>query len=117
MHLNALTLVVLAVIGYVFWQSGQTFLAALVLAVALIGALASSQPAQRQAPGHAGSPQVVVQGGSQIPANFQFRPNYPGQLDGDEWISTNLGNWLVLIGNFIGRLFSIGRFGRNEEEH
>ncbi|MBU1197844.1 hypothetical protein KJ765_05030 [Candidatus Micrarchaeota archaeon] len=124
--MNPLTLIVMAGIAFYFWSAGATFLAFLVFIVALIMALGSTQqkaPAAMQgavmAPG--GQMPIVVQaggGGSALPRKFEFRPNFPGDPDGDEWISGKLGAWIVLIVRIIQSLFSLGQPRRREhDEH
>ncbi|MFH1200249.1 MAG: hypothetical protein V1708_04225 [Candidatus Micrarchaeota archaeon] len=119
--MNTLTLVLLALVAYVFWQSGSTFLAMLVLAVGLIMALSGSQQQpSHHAPGAGGYPAgypggqmpIVVNagggGGASLPRKFEFRPNFPGDPDGDEWISGKLGMWIVLIVRAFAKIFSLG---------
>lgn len=115
--MNSLTLILLLFVAYFFWSSGATFLAILTLAVAFIVAISSSQQqpaAQTAYPGAApGSPvPIVVQaggGGQTFPRKFEFRPNFPGDPDGDEWISGKLGQWIVLFVRAFAKLFSLGK--------
>lgn len=114
--MNSLTLILLLFVAYFFWSSGATFLALLTLAVAFIVAIGSPQkPAAPPAayPGAApGSPvPIVVQagGGQTFPRKFEFRPNFPGDPDGDEWISGKLGQWIVLFVRAFAKLFSLGK--------
>ena len=122
--MNSLTLILLLFVAYFFWSSGATFLAILALAVAFIVAIGSpqQQPAAHQAyPGMPpGSPApIIVQagggGGQTFPRKFEFRPNFPGDPDGDEWISGKLGQWIVLFVRAFAKLFSLGRPKKEEE--
>ncbi len=110
--MNPLTLIVLAFFAYFFYSIGSTFLAFLTLAVAIIFALSSkSEPSGNQAAaaGYGPMPQQIVVGGghpsASFPRKFEFRPNFPGDPDGDEWVSGKLGAWIVLFGRIIKKIF------------
>ncbi|MFH1442881.1 MAG: hypothetical protein ABIG96_02505 [Candidatus Micrarchaeota archaeon] len=115
--MNPLTLILMAFFAYFFYSIGSTFLAFLVLVVAIVFALSSSQ--QPAASGHGGAAgtlpggvqPIVIQSGqpaAAFPRKFEFRPNFPGDPDGDEWISGKLGAWVVLFGKILGSLFGGG---------
>ena len=123
--MNSLTLVLLLFVTYFFWSSGATFLAVLTLAVAFIVALGSPQQQPAAHPAYPGMPPgtpmpIVVQaggGGQAFPRKFEFRPNFPGDPDGDEWISGKLGQWIVLFVRAFAKLFSLGRPKSEEGGH
>ncbi|MFH1751222.1 MAG: hypothetical protein ABH863_06080 [Candidatus Micrarchaeota archaeon] len=113
--MNPLTLILLAFFAYFFYSIGSTFLAFLSITVAIIFAL-SSPKTEGAGAGH-GAPagyyppgvQPIVIGNQQpvasFPRKFEFRPNFPGDPDGDEWISGKLGMWIVLFGRMIKKIF------------
>lgn len=124
--MNPLTLVVLLLVAFYFWSAGATFLALLALVVALIMALNNSQ--QPAAPAHGtvmagpgGQVPIIVNtggnGGGALPRKFEFRPNFPGDPDGDEWISGKLGAWVVLIVRIFRSIFSLGAAKKDEGGH
>jgi hypothetical protein len=114
--MNPLTLVLLAFFAYFFYSIGATFLAFLSLVVAIIFALSSARGEASggaghgtMVPGYGGGVQpIVIQSGqpaAAFPRKFEFRPNFPGDPDGDEWISGKLGAWMVLGGRVVKKLF------------
>lgn len=110
--MNPLTLILLAFFAYFFYTIGSTFLAFLSITVAIIFALSS--PKETSAGGHgammhgAGQQPIIVQSApsASFPRKFEFRPNFPGDPDGDEWISGKLGAWMVLGGRILKKVFS-----------
>ncbi|MFH0971361.1 MAG: hypothetical protein V1835_02230 [Candidatus Micrarchaeota archaeon] len=115
--MNPLTLILLAFFAYFFYSIGSTFLAFLTLVVAIVFALSSAKEGNAPAGygpagvAHTGGVQpIIIGGGSQTPAafprKFEFRPNFPGDPDGDEWISGKLGMWVVMGGRLIKKIFS-----------
>ncbi|HLC47623.1 MAG TPA: hypothetical protein VJI13_00990 [Candidatus Norongarragalinales archaeon] len=113
--MNPLTLILLAFFAYYFYSIGSTFFAFLSLAVAIIFALSSANEPSGAAAGgghaiamHGGGVQPIVIGGqpsASFPRKFEFRPNFPGDPDGDEWISGKMGAWIVLFGRAVKKIF------------
>ena len=112
--MNPLSLIVLAMVALFFFQAGSTFLAFLVLIVLGVMLLSNSQ-SQGAAGGYGGgghaNPYVIHQQGATWPAKtkFEFRPNYPGDPDGDEWISGKAGQWVLLFGRAAKSVLGLGR--------
>ena len=106
-----MTLLVLGLLTLFFLQSGSTFLAFLTLIVALLLAVSSTtRPASGAVYGPP-NPYVIQQQPTMWPAKtkFEIRPNYPGDPDGDEWISGKAGQWVLLFGLAIKKLFGLGK--------
>ena len=104
--MNPMTLIVLALLTLFFFQINATFLAFLTLIVGLIVAVSRDETAGRGVPmsaGNYGAP------GNMPPwpakTKFEFRPNYPGDPDGDEWISGKAGQYVTLVGLGLQKLF------------
>ena len=113
--MNSLMLIVLAMAALFFYQIGSTFLAFLVLIVLVVMMLSSQGGGEAaMGGGHGGgvpNPYVINQSGSVWPTKtkFEFRPNYPGDPDGDEWISGKAGQWFLFFGNAAKSLFGLNR--------
>ncbi|MBI5225387.1 hypothetical protein HY989_05965 [Candidatus Micrarchaeota archaeon] len=114
--MNSMLLVLMAIVTYFFFSVGATFLAFL-SCVVLVMFLFSSQGSQNNAHGGStvahgathGGVQPIIIGGNQPAAHFpnkiSFRPNFPGDPDGDEWISGRFGAWVVLFGRMLKKFF------------
>ncbi|MEK6954089.1 MAG: hypothetical protein AABX01_03720 [Candidatus Micrarchaeota archaeon] len=114
--MNPLTLILLAFFAYFFYSIGSTFLAFLSITVAIIFAISSPKAESAGSPGQAvyrgggGQQPIIVQAGgghapAAFPRKFEFRPNFPGDPDGDEWISSRIGLWIVMFFRMIKRVF------------
>ena len=119
--MNSLMLIVLAMAALFFYQIGSTFLAFLVLIVLVVMMLSSQGSGAGVMGGQGGgvpNPYVINQSGSVWPSKtkFEFRPNYPGDPDGDEWISGKAGQWFLFFGNAAKSLLGVGRDDHARDE-
>jgi hypothetical protein len=107
--MSMLTLLLTAVLAYVFYSSGSTFLAGLVLVFGLLISLtekpaASAPPVVGPAPAGGGSPIVIQTAAAPEPQTYmsmEFQPAWGGVESGHEKIGKRFG----VMQNFFATVF------------